>query len=104
MQKEDKDSINSNGSDSNSSNDDDDDMEEENELIPHRPELQNLDSQTIELLIPPSTGPSHPRTVYFRNDPELNEDRPLTNFKTVKVTITEKKYMFLYKLIILIII
>ena len=97
MQKDDKDSINSNGSDSNSSNDDDDDMEEENELIPYRPELQNLESQTIELLIPPSTGPSHPRTVFFRNDPELNQNYSLTNFQTVKVTITEKKFMFLYK-------
>jgi hypothetical protein len=87
----------SHGSDSNSSNDDDDDMEEEDELVPYRPELQNVVSQTITLLKPPQTGPSHPRTVFFIHDPELNENKPLKNFETEDVKITEKKYMFLYK-------
>ena len=51
----DKNYSSSHGSDSNSSNDpdDDDDMEEENELVPYRPELQNVVSQTITLLKPP---------------------------------------------------
>ena len=100
MDKDDKDSSSNHGSDySNSSNDDDDDMEEEeNELVPYRPELQNVSSQTITLLIPPKSGPNHPRTVFFINDPKLNENLPLSkNFKTVDVEITEKKYMFLYK-------
>ena len=94
MEKNDKNSSNSHDSDSNSSYDDDDDIEEE--LIPYRPELENVTSQTITLLIPPSTGPSHPRTVYFINDPELNENKP-NKFKTQDVQIVEKKFMFLYK-------
>ena len=98
MEKEEnKYSSSSHGSDSNSSNDDDDDMEEEDELVPYRPELQNVVSQTITLLKPPPTGPSHPRTVFFIHDPELNENKPLKNFETEDVKITEKKFMFLYK-------
>ena len=68
-----------------------------NELVPYRPELENVTSQKITLLVPPSSGPSHPRTVFFINDPELNENLPLKNYETVDVKITEKKYMFLYK-------
>ena len=90
-------SSHSNHSSDYSYNDDDDDGEEENELVPYRPELEFVNSQTITLLIPPSTGPSHPRTVYFINDPNLNENLPRNNLKTVDVKITEKKYMFLYK-------
>jgi hypothetical protein len=62
----DKNYSSSHGSDSNSSNDpdDDDDMEEENELVPYRPELQNVVSQTITLLKPPQTGPKHPRSFF----------------------------------------
>jgi len=92
-----RDEKNSSCSDSNSSNDDDDDMEEESELKPYRPELEYVNSQTITLLIPPASGPNHPRTVFFINDPKLNENLPLKNYKTVDVEITEKKYMFLYK-------
>ena len=57
----------SHGSDSGSSDDDDSDMncEEEEELIPHRPELENVESQIITLLIPPHSSPNHPRTVFF---------------------------------------
>ena len=97
MDKDDKDSSSSHGSGSNSSNDDDDDMEDEDELVPYRPELANVNSQTITLLNPPKTGPSHPRTVFFINDPKLNENLPLTNFDTINIQITEKKFMFLYK-------
>ena len=93
MDKNDKNSSNSHDSDSNSSYDDDDDIEEE-ELIPYRPELENVTSQTLTFLIPPKT--KHPRTVYFINDPELNENEP-NQFKTEDVEIVEKKYMFLYK-------
>ena len=89
----------SHGSDSGSSDDDDSDMNyEEEELVPHRPELENVESQTITLLIPPASSPSHPRTVFFINDPKLNPNPPLKNkYKTVDVEITEKKFMFLYK-------
>ena len=91
-------SVSSDANISNSSDDDNDDMdEEENELVPYRPELENVNLQKITLLIPPSSGPSHPRTVFFINDPELNENVPLKNYETVDVKITEKKYMFLYK-------
>ena len=65
MDKDEKDSSSSHGSGSNSSNDDDDDMEDEDELVPYRPELANVNSQVITLLIPPKTGPNHPRTVFF---------------------------------------
>jgi len=89
----------SHGSDSGSSDDDDSDMNfEEEELVPHRPELENVETQTITLLIPPSSSPKHPRTVFFVNDPELNDNPPLDKkYKTIDVEITEKKYMFLYK-------
>ena len=99
MEKEEKNySSSSHGSGSNSSNDDDDDMEEEDELVPYRPELQNVISQTITLLKPPKTGPNHPRTVFFIHDPNLNENKPLnSNYETEDVKITEKKFMFLYK-------
>ena len=99
MEKEEKNySSSSHGSGSNSSNDDDDDMEEEDELVPYRPELQNVIAQTITLLKPPKTGPNHPRTVFFIHDPNLNENKPLnSNYETEDVKITEKKFMFLYK-------
>ena len=101
MEKNDKEKYSSShGSDSGSSDDDYSDMnyEEKEELVPHRPELVDVDSQTITLLIPPSSSPEHPRTVFFINDPELNDNPPLDKkYKTIDVEITEKKYMFLYK-------
>ena len=80
MEKNDKEKYSSShGSDSGSSDDDYSDMnyEEKEELVPHRPELVDVDSQTITLLIPPSSSPEHPRTVFFINDPELNDNPPL---------------------------
>ena len=98
MEKEENNSVSSDDNISNPSDDDNDNMEEEeNELVPYRPELENVNFQKITLLIPPSSGPSHPRTVFFINDPELNENVPLKKYETVDVKITEKKYMFLYK-------
>ena len=101
MEKSEKEKYSSShGSDSGSSDDDDSDMncEEEEELIPHRPELENVESQIITLLIPPHSSPNHPRTVFFINDPKLNSNPPLENkYKIVDIEITEKKYMFLYK-------
>jgi tubulin polyglutamylase TTLL4 len=101
MEKSEKEKYSSShGSDSGSSDDDDSDMsyEEKEELVPRRPELENVESQTISLLIPPSSGPKHPRTVFFINDPELNSNPPLDKkYKVIDVEITEKKFMFLYK-------
>jgi hypothetical protein len=97
MERDERMSSSSHSSGSNSYDDDDDVMEEENELVPYRPELEYVNSQIITLLIPPITGPPHPRTVYFINDPKLNENKPLDHLKIVNVKITEKKYMFLYK-------
>ena len=58
-------SNSSHGSDSGSSDDDDDDMDnDEKELKPYRPELETVICQKLALLIP-SSGPYHPRTVYF---------------------------------------
>ena len=74
--------------------------EEECELVPYRPELENERVQKLTLLIPPSSGPSHPRTVFFINDPNLNENLPLSNnYKTVDEEITEKNICFYIKLI-----
>lgn len=88
-------SNSSHGSDSGSSDDDDDDIDnDEKELKPYRPELETVICQKLALLVP-SSGPNHPRTVYFSNDPKLNENTQ--NVKTEEVEIKEKKYMFLYK-------
>ena len=100
MEKKEKKEINSSsshGSDSGSSDDDDDIDNDEKELKPYRPELENVSSQTILLLVPPKNSPNHPRTVFFLNDPNLNENKPIKDIKTVEFEITEKKYMFLYK-------
>ena len=59
-----------------SSDYDDDNNDDEEELKPHRPELENVISQKLLLLIPPKNTPNHPRTVYFLNDPKLNENKP----------------------------
>ena len=91
MERDERISSSSHSSGSNSYDDDDDVMEEENELVPYRPELEYVNSQIITLLIPPITGPPHPRTVYFINDPKLNENKPQDHLKTVNVKITEKK-------------
>ena len=97
MNKKEKYSSSSHGSDSGSSDDDDDIDNDEKELKPHRPELENVTSQKIILLIPPKNSPNHPRTVYFLNDPKLNENNQKKSIKTIEFEITEKKYMFLYK-------
>lgn len=71
---------------------------EEVELKPHRPELDNVISQRIKLLIPPSSGPAHPRTLFFLNDPKLNENEiDRKKLQIVDVTIKDKNYMVLYK-------
>ena len=97
MDKKEKYSNSSHGSDSGSSDDDDDIDNDEKELKPYRPELENVSSQKILLLLPPKGSPNHPRTVFFLNDPKLNENKLKKNIKVVEFEITEKKYMFLYK-------
>ena len=72
-------------------------QENNKELVPFRPEVINITSQRIKLLIPPISGPSHPRTVYFIYDPKINNNLPQNNIKTVEIDIIEKKFMFLYK-------
>ena len=97
MEQKEKYSNSSHGSDSGSSDDDDDIDNDEKELKPYRPELENVSSQTLLLLLPPQNSPRHPRTVFFLNDPKLNDDKPPKNIKLANIEITEKKYMFLYK-------
>ena len=98
MKKQDSDCSSSHGSDSGSSDDNDDDLDDdEKELVPYRPELENITSQKILMFVPPPNSPPHPKTVYFLNDPDLNENIPNKKIKTEEVTINEKKYMFLYK-------
>ena len=66
MEQKEKYSNSSHGSDSGSSDDDDDIDNDEKELKPYRPELENVSSQTILLLLPPQNSPRHPRTVFFK--------------------------------------
>ena len=74
MEKPEKNYSSSHGSDSGSSDDDDDDMDsDERELKPYRPELENITSQKILMFVPPPNSPTHPKTVYFLHDPEINE-------------------------------
>ena len=66
--KKEKNSNSSHGSDSGSSDDDDDELSnDEKELKPYRPELETVICQKLCLLVP-SSGPKHPRTVYFSKD------------------------------------
>ena len=100
MEKLDKNYSSSHGSDSGSSDDDDDDMDsDERELKPYRPELENITSQKILMFVPPPNSPPHPKTVYFLNDPELNENPVNKKIKTEEVEITEKNICFYIKLI-----
>ena len=66
------------------------------ETKPRRPELKNVSSQFIMLLSSPEHLPYHPRTLYFLNDPEINEN-PKRDVKVQKVEIKDKKYMVFYK-------
>ena len=72
-------------------------IENGNELVPIRAELDNIPSQKITLLIPPTSGPNHPATVFFINNPNINHNSSQFNYKTKNITITQKKYMVLYK-------
>ena len=86
----------SHGSDSGSS-DDEEMMADEEELVPYRPELEKVQSQTLKFLKAPTSGPNHPKTLYFLNDPELNENKYVKGITTIDIKITDKKYMVLYK-------
>ena len=98
MEKQEKNYDSSHGSDSGSSDDDDDDLDnDEKELKPYRPELENITRQKLSMFVPPANSPPHPKTVYFINDPELNENPINKKIKTEELVITEKKYMVLYK-------
>ena len=69
--------LNNNVSSSSSSqNSNSSDSEEQD--IPYRPELKDVLSQTLSLLCP-SEKKYHPRTVYFINDPKLNENSQREN-------------------------
>lgn len=89
-------SSDSNKSD-NPSSDDEEMGEEESELKPYRPELERITLQKLKFLLPPSSGPTHPKTLYFINDPELNENKVVKGINTVDIEIKEKKFMVLYK-------
>ena len=54
---------------------DNNDLEnKEKELKPYRIELENIKSQKILMFVPPQNSPPHPKTIYFLNDPNLNEN------------------------------
>ena len=74
-----------------------DNTRKDSDLLPYRPELETVILQKITLLVTPISGPNHPRTVYFMNDPKLNDNLLQKKFKIEKFEISEKKYMVLYK-------
>ena len=63
-------------------------------LIPCRPELRRITTQTLTFLIP--KNPSHPKTVYFTNDPKINDNHPIS-MKHKTITIKDKMFMITYK-------
>ena len=71
--------------------------EEQEELIPPRPELDEIESQNIKLIYPSEEGPGHPRTIYFLNDPEINSNKKSQLYNLTQLEIEEKKYMITYK-------
>lgn len=89
--------LDSNSKDSNSDSGSSSDSDYDSELRPYRPELENITSQTLLYLIPPSNGPSHPKTIFFLNDPELNANKFTQGFKTTEIENKDKKFMVFYK-------
>ena len=71
--------------------------ENQEELIPPRPELDEIESQNIKLLVPSEEGPGHPRTIFFLNDPEINSNKKSQLYNLTHLEIEEKKYMITYK-------
>jgi len=71
--------------------------EEEEELDPPRPELEEIEKQTVRLLNPSEDGPNHPRTLFFINDPELNSNKKNQGLDIVEYEIKQKKFMIVYK-------
>ena len=69
----------------------------EEELIPPRPELDEIGIQNIKLLYPSEEGPGHPRTIFFLNDPEINSNKKSQLFNLTQIEIDQKKYMITYK-------
>ena len=71
--------------------------ENQEELIPPRPELDEIETQNIKLLYPSEEGPGHPRTIYFLNDPEINSNKKSQLYNLTQLEIAEKRYMITYK-------
>ena len=69
----------------------------EEELIPPRPELDEIGTQNIRLLYPSEEGPGHPRTIFFLYDPEINSNKKSQLFNLTQIEIDQKKYMITYK-------
>lgn len=90
----DKEDNSSKGSSNSSSDYDSDD---EGELKPYRPELENVETQKLLFLIPSKEGPDHPKTLYFLNDPEINNNKFPKDLATKEVEIKDKRYMIFYK-------
>ena len=66
--------------------------EEEQEILePPRPELEEIEKQTIRLLSPSDDGPHHPRTLFFINDPEINSNKHNKDLNITEYEIKEKK-------------
>ena len=70
----------------------------EDELIPDRPELEKIKSQKINLFCPPENMSPYPRTLFFINNPNFNDNNPIrTRGKITSYEIISKKYMMVYK-------
>ncbi len=95
--------INNNNEENNNEDQKDEEKELEEEeqqqddLEPERPELEEIEKQTIKLLVPPEEGPHHPRTIFFLNDPEINSNKKSQNLNLTELEIKQKKFMILYK-------
>ena len=71
--------------------------EVQEELIPPRPELDEIETQNIKLLYPSEEGPAHPRTIYLLNDPEINSNKKSQLYNLTQIEIDQKRYMITYK-------
>ena len=72
-------------------------LEQQEELDPPRPELEEIEKQTIKLLVPSEDAHHHPRTLFFINDPEINSNKQNKDLNITDYEIKQKKFMVVYK-------
>ena len=60
-------------------------------------DVNPIECDVNDLLNPSDEGPSHPRTIFFLNDPELNSNKKTQLYNLTQLDIDQKRYMILYK-------